>query len=96
MKKVLPTQDRVLVRRIESESKTDGGIIIPDSAKEKPVQGIIVAIGSGAVNTQGVNIPIALKVGQKILFTKWSGTEIKIDNEDLIIMKETDIIAILD
>lgn len=90
-----PLHDRVLVRRIEAEAKTAGGIIIPDTAKEKPQEGEVVSVGTGARNDQGVITPLELKAGDKILFGKWSGTEVKVDGEDLIIMKESDILGIL-
>ncbi len=90
-----PLHDRVLVRRIEAEEKTAGGIIIPDTAKEKPQEGKVVAVGEGAYNEDGDRIKPDVKKGDKILFGKWSGTEVKIDGEDLIIMKESDILGIL-
>jgi chaperonin GroES len=90
-----PLHDRVLVRRIEAEAKTAGGIIIPDTAKEKPQEGEVVSIGTGARNDQGVVTPLEVKAGDKILFGKWSGTEVKVDGEDLIIMKESDILGII-
>ena len=90
-----PLHDRVLVRRIEAEEKTAGGIIIPDNAKEKPSEGEIVAVGDGTRDDDGDRIPLDVKVGDRVLFGKWSGTEVKIDGEDLIIMKETDIMGIL-
>ena len=90
-----PLHDRVLVRRVEAEEKTAGGIIIPDSAKEKPQEGEVVSIGTGARNDQGVVTPLEVKAGDKILFGKWSGTEVKVDGEDLIIMKESDILGII-
>ncbi|MEM1131986.1 MAG: co-chaperone GroES [Pseudomonadota bacterium] len=90
-----PLHDRVLVRRIEAEEKTAGGIIIPDSAKEKPSEGEVVAVGEGLKDDDGDRIALDVKAGDKILFGKWSGTEIKIDGEDLIIMKESDIMGIL-
>ena len=90
-----PLHDRVLVRRIEAEEKTAGGIIIPDSAKEKPSEGEIVAVGSGTRAEDGKVTPLDVKAGDKILFGKWSGTEVKIDGEDLIIMKESDILGIV-
>ncbi len=94
VKKITPTQDRILVRRIDSESKTAGGIIIPDSAKEKPSRGIILAVGEGTkCEKTGSLCPLSLKVGQEVVFTKWSGTEIKVDSEDLLIMKESDVLA---
>ena len=90
-----PLHDRVLVRRIEAEAKTAGGIIIPDSAKEKPQEGEVVSIGSGTRAEDGTVTPLDVKAGDKILFGKWSGTEVKIDGEDLIIMKESDILGII-
>ena len=90
-----PLHDRVLVRRTEAEEKTAGGIIIPDTAKEKPQEGEVVSVGTGARNDQGVVTPLEVKAGDKILFGKWSGTEVKIDGEDLIIMKESDILGIV-
>ena len=90
-----PLHDRVLVRRIESDEKTAGGLIIPDSAKEKPSEGEIIAAGDGARKDSGELIPMAVKAGDKILFGKWSGTEVKIDGEDLLIMKESDVLGIL-
>jgi chaperonin GroES len=90
-----PLHDRVLVERIEAEEKTAGGIIIPDNAKEKPQQGRIVAIGTGAVNDNGQVTPLAVKEGDTILFGKWSGTEIKLDGKDYLIMKESDVLGIL-
>jgi chaperonin GroES len=90
-----PLHDRVVVRRVESEAKTKGGIIIPDTAKEKPQEGEIVAIGSGARDESGKVVPLDVKVGDRILFGKWSGTEIKLEGEDLLIMKEADIMGII-
>jgi chaperonin GroES len=90
-----PLHDRVLVERVEAEEKTAGGIIIPDNAKEKPQQGKVIAIGTGAVNDNGQVTPLAVKAGDTILFGKWSGTEIKLDGKDYIIMKESDILGIL-
>ena len=90
-----PLHDRVLVRRIEAEAKTAGGIIIPDNAKEKPQEGEVVSAGTGARNEQGTVHPLEVKIGDKILFGKWSGTEVKVDGEDLIIMKESDILGIV-
>lgn len=90
-----PLHDRVLVRRIEAEEKTAGGIIIPDAAKEKPSEGEVIAIGEGTRDDDGDRIALDVKVGDKILFGKWSGTEVKINGEDLIIMKESDILGIL-
>jgi len=90
-----PLHDRVLVRRVEAEAKTAGGIIIPDTAQEKPQEGEIVAAGTGARAEDGTVHPLEVKAGDKILFGKWSGTEVKIDGEDLIIMKESDILGIV-
>jgi chaperonin GroES len=90
-----PLHDRVLVRRVEREDKTKGGLIIPDTAKEKPAEGEIVAVGAGARDEDGDRIAMDVKVGDRILFGKWSGTEIKIDGEDLLIMKESDILGII-
>ena len=91
-----PLHDRVLVRRIDEDEKTAGGIIIPDTAKEKPSQGEIVAIGSGSRGEGNDIIPLEVKSGDKILFGKWSGTEVKLDGEELLIMKESDILGIVD
>ena len=91
-----PLHDRVVVRRIESEEKTAGGIIIPDTAKEKPQQGEIIAVGPGARNEKGERIPIDLKAGDRVLFGKWSGTEVRLDGQDLLIMKEADILGVLE
>ena len=91
-----PLHDRVLVRRIEAEEKTAGGIIIPDTAKEKPQEGEIVAAGSGARGENGQVTPLDVKAGDRILFGKWSGTEIKVDGEDLLIMKELDILGVIE
>lgn len=93
--KFRPLHDRVLVRRVEAEEKTAGGIIIPDTAKEKPQEGEIVAVGEGSRDDDGDRIPLDVKAGDKILFGKWSGTEVKVDGEDLIIMKESDILGII-
>ena len=90
-----PLHDRVLVRRVEAEEKTAGGIIIPDSAKEKPAEGEIVAVGSGARSEDGKIHPLDVKVGDRVLFGKWSGTEVKVGGEDLLIMKETDILGVI-
>jgi chaperonin GroES len=90
-----PLHDRVVVKRIDAEEKTKGGIIIPDSAKEKPSQGEITAVGPGGRDEAGKLIPIDLKVGDRVLFGKWSGTEIKLDGEELLIMKESDIMGVL-
>ena len=90
-----PLHDRVLVRRIEAEEKTAGGIIIPDSAKEKPAEGEIVSVGSGIRGDDGKITALDVKAGDKVLFGKWSGTEVKLDGEDLLIMKESDILGII-
>jgi len=90
-----PLHDRVLVRRTEAEEKTAGGIIIPDTAKEKPQEGEVVAAGSGAKSEDGKITPLDVKAGDKVLFGKWSGTEVKVNGEDLIIMKESDILGIV-
>jgi len=90
-----PLHDRVLVRRIEGEDKTKGGLIIPDTAKEKPAEGEVVAVGPGARDEDGERIAMDVKAGDRILFGKWSGTEIKLEGEDLLIMKESDILGIL-
>ncbi|MEW9922397.1 co-chaperone GroES [Marimonas sp. MJW-29] len=93
--KFTPLHDRVLVRRIEGDEKTSGGLIIPDNAKEKPQEGEVVSVGAGARDDTGARIPMDVKAGDKILFGKWSGTEIKIDSEELMIMKESDILGIM-
>ena len=94
--KFRPLHDRIVVKRIEAEQKTAGGIIIPDTAKEKPQQGEVIAVGPGARNEQGQLVPLDVKVGDTVLFGKWSGTEVKIDGEDLLIMKESDIMGVLE
>jgi len=94
--KFRPLHDRVLVRRVAEEEKTAGGIIIPDTAKEKPMEGEVVAVGSGARNEKGEIVPLDVKAGDRVLFGKWSGTEVKIGGEELIIMKETDIMGIIE
>ena len=91
-----PLHDRVVVRRIDEDDKTPGGIIIPDTAKEKPMQGEIVAVGPGARDEKGTVVPLDVKAGDRILFGKWSGTEIKLDGEDLLIMNESDIMGVID
>ena len=90
-----PLHDRVVVRRIDADEKTAGGIIIPDTAKEKPMEGEVVAVGPGARDEQGKLVPLDVKAGDRILFGKWSGTEVRIDGEDLIIMKESDVLGVL-
>ena len=94
--KFRPLHDRVVVRRLEGEQKTAGGIIIPDTAKEKPQEGEIIAVGPGGRDESGKLIPIDLKVGDTILFGKWSGTEVKIDGEELLIMKESDVMGVIE
>ena len=94
--KFRPLHDRVVVRRLEAEEKTAGGIIIPDTAKEKPQQGEIVAVGPGARDENGKIQPLDVRAGDRVLFGKWSGTEVRIDGEDLLIMKESDIMGVLD
>lgn len=93
--KFRPLHDRVLVRRIEQDAKTKGGIIIPDTAKEKPMEGEIIAVGTGHVNDNGNVRPLDVKKGDKVIFSKWAGTEIMIDGEELMVMKESDIIGIV-
>jgi chaperonin GroES len=94
--KFRPLHDRVVVRRLEQEEKTSGGIIIPDTAKEKPMEGEIIAAGPGARGEDGKLVPLDVKVGDRVLFGKWSGTEVKIDGEELMIMKESDIMGIIE
>ena len=94
--KFRPLHDRVVVRRLEEEERTKGGIIIPDTAKEKPQQGEVIAVGPGARNEQGQLVALDVKEGDRILFGKWSGTEVKIDGEDLLIMKESDILGVIE
>lgn len=94
--KFRPLHDRVVVRRIEGDSKTAGGILIPDTAKEKPQEGEIIAVGPGGRDESGTLVPIDLKVGEKILFGKWSGTEVKIDGEEVLIMKESDVMGVIE
>jgi chaperonin GroES len=94
--KFRPLHDRVVVRRLEQEEKTRGGIIIPDTAKEKPQEGEVIAVGPGARNEKGEVVALDVKAGDRILFGKWSGTEVKIDGEDLLIMKESDIMGIIE
>lgn len=93
---IRPLHDRVLVRRLQEEEKTAGGIIIPDTAKEKPTKGEVVAVGNGARSDSGEIVPLDVKKGDVVLFAKWGGTEIKVNGEELIIMKESDIIAVED
>jgi chaperonin GroES len=94
--KFRPLQDRVVVRRVTEDTKTAGGIIIPDTAQEKPVQGEIIAVGPGARDDAGRILPLEVKKGDRVLFGKWSGTEVKIDGQDLLIMKESDILGIIE
>ena len=93
--KFRPLHDRVVVRRVEADTKTAGGIIIPDSAQEKPAEGEIVSVGSGARDEAGKLVPLDVKAGDRVLFGKWSGTEVKIGGEDLLIMKESDIMGVV-
>ena len=94
--KFRPLHDRVVVRRIDADEKSKGGIIIPDTAKEKPSEGEVIAVGPGGRDEAGKLIPIDIKVGDRVLFGKWSGTEVKIDGKDLLIMKESDIMGVID
>jgi chaperonin GroES len=94
--KFRPLHDRVVIKRIEEDTKTTGGIIIPDTAKEKPQQGEVIAVGPGARDESGKIVPLDVKTGDRVLFGKWSGTEDKIDGEDLLIMKESDILGVLE
>jgi chaperonin GroES len=96
MAKFRPLHDRVVVRRLNAEEKTAGGIIIPDTAKEKPMEGEVVAAGPGARNEAGALVALEVKAGDRVLFGKWSGTEVKIDGEDLLIMKESDILGMVE
>jgi chaperonin GroES len=90
-----PLHDRVLVRRVESEEKTAGGLIIPDSAKEKPAEGEVVAVGAGVRDDKGARVELDVKAGDRVLFGKWSGTEVSVDGEELLIMKESDILGVI-
>ena len=90
-----PLHDRVVVRRVENDEKTSGGLIIPDSAQEKPAEGEVVSVGNGAIDDKGNRLPMDVKAGDRILFGKWSGTEVKINGEDMLIMKESDILGIM-
>jgi chaperonin GroES len=94
--KFRPLHDRVLVRRIEEDTKTSGGIIIPDTAKEKPMQGEVIVAGPGARDESGKLVPLDVRKGDRVLFGKWSGTEVKIDGEELLIMKESDILGVIE
>ena len=91
-----PLHDRVVVKRIQEEAKTAGGIIIPDTAQEKPQEGEVVAVGPGALNDKGERVALGVKAGDRVLFGKWSGTEVKVDGQDLLIMKESDIMGVID
>ena len=93
--KFRPLGDRILVKRVEEETKTKGGIIIPDTAKEKPQEGEVISVGAGARDDSGKIVPLELKAGDRILFGKWSGTEVKLEGEDLLIMKESDVLGVL-
>ncbi len=93
--KITPLHDRVLIKRIEANTKTAGGIIIPDTAKEKPSEGLVEAVGNGFRAEDGKIIPMSVKVGDKVLFAKWSGTEVKVDGEERLIVKESDILAVV-
>ena len=93
--KFRPLHDRVVIRRVESDERTAGGIIIPDTAKEKPQEGEVIAVGPGARDEQGKLVPLDVKAGDRILFGKWSGTEVKLDGEELLIMKESDIMGVI-
>jgi chaperonin GroES len=95
MSKFSPLYDRVLVKRVEEVSVTEGGIFIPETAKEKPYEGVIVATGTGRINENGILFPLAVSAGDKVLFGKYSGTEIRVDNEDLLIMREEEILGVL-
>jgi chaperonin GroES len=94
--KVRPLNDRIIVKRLEEEEKTKGGIIIPDSAKEKPVEGKVIAVGDGRINKEGKKIPMEIKKGDRILFAKYGGSEIKMDGEEYLMMKEDDVLAIIE
>ena len=94
--KVRPLHDRLIVKRLEEEEKTKGGIIIPDTAKEKPVEGKVIAVGEGKIKEDGTKIPMEMKKGDRILFAKYAGTEVKIDDEEHLIMKEDDVLAIIE
>jgi len=94
--KFKPLQDRVLIRRLDQDDKTAGGIIIPDTAKEKPMEGEVIAAGPGVRGDDGTLHPLDVKIGDRVLFGKWSGTEVKIDGEDLVIMKESDVLGVIE
>jgi chaperonin GroES len=94
--KIRPLNDRILVKRLEEEQKTKGGIIIPDSAKEKPAEGEVVAVGHGKLNDKGERIPLELKAGNRILFSKYGGTEVKVDGQEFLIMREDDVLGVVE
>ena len=94
--KIRPLQDRIIVKRLEEETKTKGGIIIPDTAKEKPIEGKIIAVGKGKVTEEGKVLPLDVKVGDKVLFSKYGGTDVKIDGEEYLIMREDDILGVIE
>jgi chaperonin GroES len=94
--KIKPLQDRIIVKRLEEEEKTKGGIIIPDTAKEKPIEGKVIAVGTGKVKEDGTKLPLEVKVGDRVLFAKYGGTEVKIDGEEHLMMKEDDVLAIIE
>ncbi len=94
--KIRPLQDRVLIKRLEETTKTAGGIIIPDTAKEKPSEGLVEAVGAGAIGTDGKLIPMTVKVGDKVLFGKWSGSEVKVNGEERLLVKESEILGIIE
>ncbi len=96
MSTIRPLHDRVIVKRVKEEEKTKGGIIIPDSAKEKPIEGEVIAVGNGKVNDQGTLVKLEVKVGDRVLFGKYSGNEVKLDGEDRLIMREEDILCVLE
>ncbi len=94
--KIRPLNDRILVKRLEEEEKTKGGIIIPDTAKEKPAEGKVIAVGNGRLNDKGERVPVELKVGDRILFSKYGGTDVKIEGEDFLIMREDDVLGVIE
>jgi len=94
--KIRPLQDRIVVKRLAEEEKTKGGIIIPDAAKEKPIEGEVIAVGNGKFTDEGKQRPLDVKAGDRVLFGKWSGTEVRIDGEDLLIMKESDVMGVIE
>ena len=94
--KIRPLNDRILVKRLEEEEKTKGGIIIPDTAKEKPAEGKVIAVGNGRLNDKGERVPVELKVGDRVLFSKYGGTDVKIEGEDYLIMREDDVLGVVE